>query len=141
MRPATHPVGNPWGGWTLLCEPCAVQVQVLGHAPKMMLPALLSPPALPQPQLCPACGLSWDQLNHTSRFGCAECYSAFRAPLSATLTRLHGSTHHAGRRPGAPPSGPDDLRRALESAVAEERYEDAARLRDRLRAAEQEGSP
>ena len=57
----------------------------------------------------------------------------FREPLLSTIHRLQGATCHRGRRPGQEvPS--ERLQQELEAAVAEQRYEDAAKLRDRLRA-------
>ena len=72
--------------------------------------------------------------------GCAQCYSDFREPLQAMLSRVHGHTQHVGRVPG----GADHqlsmklklekLRQELKSAVAQEEYETAASLRDQIRA-------
>ncbi|HEY8449100.1 MAG TPA: UvrB/UvrC motif-containing protein, partial [Bacillota bacterium] len=54
------------------------------------------------------------------------------------VRRVHGSTRHVGKVAGR--GGADNLRRRAEAlrselqrAVEEERYEDAARLRDQLR--------
>ena len=60
------------------------------------------------------------------------------------MTRLHGHTQHRGRHP-ARPAGPEkpaaqSLQQQLDQAVAEQRFEDAAALRDRLRGT-REGSP
>jgi len=60
------------------------------------------------------------------------------------MTRLHGHTQHRGRHP-ARPTGPEkptpqSVQQQLDQAVAEQRFEDAAELRDRLRGM-QEGSP
>ena len=72
--------------------------------------------------------------------GCAECYQAFRKELAPVITRVQGRSQHAGRKP--PVSEEEqarqdrmaELRSLMEAAVAEENFEEAARLRDELRA-------
>ena len=136
MRPANRTVHDQWGQPHAFCEICATQVQVFGTLQKMLLPALMQP-SLPAQQSCPGCHISWQQLQQQSHLGCPECYRHFRGALAATVNRLHGHTEHRGRHP-ARPAGPekpkvDTLREQLEQAVAEERFEDAAELRDQLR--------
>ena len=80
--------------------------------------------------VCEQCGM----------LGCANCYQAFKTPLNALLQRVHGNTQHAGRVPGGVHSGTsirmniDRLREKLQKAVADEEYEQAAKLRDTIRA-------
>lgn len=91
---------------------------------------------------CPGCGATLRDFRETGRVGCAECYGAFDAPLRELLRRLHGSTHHTGRRfngttevPQRPASDSieRDLRDQLRRAVEAEQFELAAQLRDQLR--------
>jgi protein arginine kinase activator len=93
---------------------------------------------------CGSCGATLRDFRETGRVGCAECYRTFDAPLRELLRRIHGSTHHTGRRhegPGnlrepAPPPGapsPQQLREELRRAIEAEQFERAAELRDRLR--------
>ena len=76
----------------------------------------------------------------TGTLGCAGCYQAFRQELTPLITRMQGRTQHAGRRPPvseeeqARQTLMEDLRARMEAAVAEENFEEAARLRDELRA-------
>lgn len=88
---------------------------------------------------CPDCGLSYGAFVDTNRFGCASCYTAFEENLDAALQELHGANTHVGRMPSG--VRPDDearrqhrlvIQQQLDEAVADERYEDAARLRDEL---------
>ncbi|MBN9413987.1 hypothetical protein ABS71_13895 [bacterium SCN 62-11] len=136
MRPANRTVHDQWGQPHAFCEVCATQVQVFGTLQKMLLPALMQP-NLPAQQSCPGCHISWQQLQQQSHLGCPECYRHFRGALAATMSRLHGHTEHRGRHP-ARPAGPEKpkvetLREQLDQAVSEERFEDAAELRDQLR--------
>ena len=73
------------------------------------------------------------------RLGCPRCYEVFRQHVVALLARVHDATAHRGRYPGrsnhkAPdPVDVSAVREQLESAIAGERYEEAAALRDQLR--------
>jgi protein arginine kinase activator len=92
---------------------------------------------------CPGCGATLKDFRETGRVGCARCYSAFDAPLRELLRRLHGSTHHTGRKYAGGERHPEaeaprqdnarELREQLRRAIASEQFELAAELRDRLR--------
>lgn len=87
---------------------------------------------------CPACRLKPADFKKTGRLGCPECYTTFSASLAPLIRAMQRGDHHVGRAPGAGggegvrPPRPEELKRQLERAIAEERFEDAARLRDRL---------
>ena len=98
---------------------------------------------------CPGCGLTASEFRLRVRLGCPRCYEVFRTALLPLLENIHGATQHLGRRPAVdsgpggkagddasmtaqPPSQSEQLHAELTRAVAEERYEDAARLRDQL---------
>ncbi len=87
---------------------------------------------------CPRCGMTYDELQETGRVGCATCYETFRATLDKVIRQMHHSEEHAGKVPATvqTESAADELQSlqtALSEAVAAERYEEAARLRDRIR--------
>lgn len=93
---------------------------------------------------CPGCGAGFDDFKGSGRLGCAECYVTFGAQLRDLVRRLHGAARHVGERyvaageasGGVAPSGEgssDELQAQLRSAIAAENFEEAARLRDRLR--------
>lgn len=89
---------------------------------------------------CEQCGMTYGEFKQCGMLGCAECYRSFREPMTALLQRIHGNTQHAGRIPGGVHSGAsirmniDRLRQQLQKAVAAEEYEQAAKLRDAIRA-------
>ena len=78
------------------------------------------------------------------RLGCQDCYTTFAQHLGPLLLRMHQATQHKGRSPGVDPAElelrqrTDALREAMEVAIREEDYEQAASLRDRLEALERE---
>ena len=126
-----------------LCDLCAEQPEG-PSVKKMLLPVLLTP-IQPVQQACPSCRTTLQHLKQSSLLSCPDCYRFFREPLLQTLRQLHGAVTHQGRRPTVVPTHPGQLRSSredqlkglketLERAVADERYEDAARARDQIRA-------
>lgn len=89
---------------------------------------------------CEQCGMTYAEFQKCGMLGCAGCYKTFKTPLDALLQRIHGNNQHAGRIPGSVRSGVsirmniDRLRQRLQKAIAEEEYEQAAKLRDSIRA-------
>lgn len=92
------------------------------------------------PQLkCPDCGLSTAVFRKTGRLGCSSCFPIFAEILRPALEDMHMGTQHQGKVPECALSRRDfhkkleALETALDAAVAEEAYEEAARLRDQIR--------
>ena len=90
--------------------------------------------------VCEQCGMTYAEFQKCGMLGCANCYQAFKTPLTSLLQRVHGNTQHAGRVPGGAHNGTsirmniDRLKQKLQKAVEDEEYEQAARLRDAIRA-------
>jgi protein arginine kinase activator len=88
---------------------------------------------------CPSCGFSQADFKKSGRLGCPECYRTFRAGLEGLLKTMHKGTHHLGKAPRAQPADSDMqerlklLQKRLEQAIAGERYEEAAKLRDEIK--------
>lgn len=103
---------------------------------------------------CPACGLTYEDFRKFGRFGCAQCYGAFKPQLKTLLKKIHGSSAHLGKKPSkfvpvdvpvkvVESSSPVDvqppaedtvasLRMRLNEAIAREDFEQAAILRDKI---------
>ncbi len=93
---------------------------------------------------CPSCGMTLEEFRKKGRLGCAQDYEIFRSHLAEVLERVHGAVQHSGRIPGssAPVAGGgrlELLRQELGNAIRAEAYENAARLRDEIRALEDAG--
>ncbi len=124
-----------------LCRQCLNKYQA-GNLQAVLAAVLSSMTAknLTPDVVCPRCGETYAEFQKTGMLGCAECYQAFRKELTPMITRVQGRTQHAGRRPPvseeeqARQTLMEDLRARMEAAVAEENFEEAARLRDELRA-------
>jgi protein arginine kinase activator len=143
-----------------LCEVCA-QTLDLPHAPAQqkaqldiwkLLQITAKQPRRKGSPTCAGCGLQLEEFRRKGRLGCPQCYTAFAAHLGEVLERVHGARQHVGRLPGSDAMIPEapadavalereqrlvDLRRKLETAIREEAYENAARLRDELKQLEE----
>ncbi|MGE0431249.1 MAG: UvrB/UvrC motif-containing protein [Planctomycetota bacterium] len=96
------------------------------------------------PAPCPGCGITWEEVQSHVRFGCDRDYDHFHEQVDVLLQRLHGgATRHTGKVPanlGQMRARRDEVQRLngeLEDAIVIENYEEAARLRDRIRELEQ----
>lgn len=94
-------------------------------------------------QHCPDCDATLADFQASGRLGCPTCWEAFDRPLRDLLRRVHGATRHVGDVPPAMAGEPgsstvtqqrDRLQAALTAAIAAERFEEAAEVRDRLQA-------
>ncbi|NLW51268.1 MAG: DNA helicase UvrBC [Candidatus Brocadiaceae bacterium] len=94
---------------------------------------------------CPLCGIDYLEFRQHMQLGCPNDYEAFAEPLGLLLERVHGASQHGGKTP--PREGPEaavhsrvrSLRRQQQRAIAQENYELAAELRDRIGKLEQDG--
>jgi len=92
--------------------------------------------------VCPGCKMTAAEFKVRGRLGCPRCYEVFRSAIIPLLERVHDATTHRGRFPGrtskeiSPPVNQAELRRKLGRAIKDERYEEAALLRDQLRKAQ-----
>lgn len=88
---------------------------------------------------CPNCGLSYADFKKIGRLGCSECYRVFREFLAPLLKRIHGSTQHLGKTPVKAAkvtrltSELEGLKAKLQKAIQLEEFEEAAKLRDKIR--------
>jgi protein arginine kinase activator len=125
-----------------------VMLQGIGtpQAPKPRGPAAMT--------ACPACRMTFGEFKQSGLLGCSMCYATFEPQLGPLIERAHeGGTAHTGKipkraskavaKPAVKAMEHDllamrnqrltDLRKELELAVANERYEAAAKIRDEMR--------
>jgi len=100
----------------------------------------------PRQPVCGRCGLTMAELAKHGRLGCAQCYDTFADTLRDIVTSVHKSPNHTGKMPAQHLKTAGTRKRiaeieaSLQLAIAEERYEDCAPLRDeikRLKAAQE----
>jgi protein arginine kinase activator len=94
---------------------------------------------------CEACGIKFVEFRNHGRLGCPHDYDAFKDDLLPLLESVHGDTRHTGKSPRRLPRARGaqvelaQLRRKLQQAVHDEAYEEAARIRDRIKELEEPG--
>lgn len=91
---------------------------------------------------CNFCGMTGAQFREGGRLGCAQCYEVFESILKPIVKRTQSGMAHRGLMPARVTPTVDkaeiaDLRKKLDEFVRQERYEEAARLRDKIRELEQ----
>lgn len=123
-----------------LCDECA-QKYLYESAPKKKKGDGRDSSGSPEKQ-CDHCGTKFVDFRNSGRLGCPHDYQAFQAELLPLLESIHSSTRHAGKTPRRPSQRVRSqelarLRKDLQKAVTSEAYEDAARLRDRIRRLEE----
>jgi protein arginine kinase activator len=112
------------------------------------------PPAFPETNphftatlRCPNCNTTWDRLKQDGRAGCGACYTAFRIQLVDVMARVQRGESHIGKTPREAQKRrrrAENLRarrehqlelltNRLKEAVAAEKYEIAAKLRDKIK--------
>lgn len=137
-----------------LCKACAEEKGVTdptGFALADMLQGMgeesvTEKEAVPGDRVCDECGFTQSDFKKTGRFGCAHCYEVFSEGLENLLEAMHKNTVHQGKVPKrfeatkAFREQLSDLRSQLQSAVASEDYEEAARLRDEISRVERDES-
>ena len=138
-----------------LCEDCAREKGAIikPHFPLADLLAGLTDFNVPltvekgKAEKCPRCGLTYADFRKVGRLGCSRCYYTFKDSLSSLLKRVHGSNEHMGKVPasvGGEVEGEytlKKLREELHRAVQREEFEEAAKLRDRIREMEKNSNP
>jgi len=94
---------------------------------------------------CDFCGLTYREFRETGRLGCSNCYQVFSSSLRPLLRRIHGAKRHIGKSPLSNVSKREqfhkirELRARLEVAIAQEAFEEAAKIRDEIRELEKDG--
>lgn len=93
---------------------------------------------------CQNCGMEYNEFLKTSRVGCAHCYKAFGTKLAPIIKRIHGNAQHHGKVPNRVSSNInisnelEKLKTLLNQSIKREEYEEAAKIRDRIRSLEVE---
>ena len=103
---------------------------------------------------CDNCGYNFEDIVNTGKLGCGNCYNVFEGRLDPIIKKIQGSNRHTGRigkimdnniekkindnnkeknTNQKEISKIDKLQEDLKQAIKEERYEDAAKIRDEIK--------
>lgn len=95
---------------------------------------------------CESCGLTYAQFGKLGRFGCSSCQKYFGSRLEPLLRRVHGNTEHVGKIPRRMGGNIkkkrelEELKRQLHIHIEREEFEEAAKVRDKIRSIEGQSS-
>ncbi|MBK7999337.1 MAG: UvrB/UvrC motif-containing protein [Verrucomicrobia bacterium] len=131
-----------------LCEGCAAQKGVNDPAGFSLADLLLGLGASQEMEQatgggelkCSNCGFTQADFKKAGRLGCSECYTTFSEGLDGLLKTMHKGTKHMGKVPHAMQQSRElsdklkSLQKKLDKAVAEEDFEQAAAMRDEIKA-------
>ena len=91
-------------------------------------------------EMCPVCKTRLSEVAKSGKAGCSECYTVFRPQLAYMLGRIHSNTQHVGKV-SENVSERIKIKKELEalnaqmqSAIAKQDFEQAATLRDQIKA-------
>lgn len=110
---------------------------------------------VPEKLICSNCGMTYDDFVNTGKFGCENCYEVFSDRIDKIIKNIHGGNRHIGRgilqdnkqktenintnikgkivEQKQENTKLNELKESLKEAIKEERYEDAAKLRDEIK--------
>lgn len=98
--------------------------------------------------VCPSCKWDTGKFQKTGKLGCENCYNVFSETLSETLSMIHKSKLHIGKRPDENSTESSiimldllTLQQRLEEHVKKEEFEAAAEIRDKINELKQRSKP
>lgn len=106
---------------------------------------------------CNKCGMTFDEFTNIGKFGCDECYNVFSSKIDSMLKNIHGDNRHIGilgkisktaemnlqnqeidnsknsNENISQNNKVNELKEKLKQLVKEEKYEEAAKVRDEIK--------
>lgn len=96
---------------------------------------------------CNKCGMTYQEFAKVGKFGCSNCYQSFADRLNPIFQRVHSENiEHNGKIPKRQHVHLQkkrllqDYRETLQRLIEEENFEEAAKVRDKIRAVEKKES-
>lgn len=92
---------------------------------------------------CDGCGMTYSEFMRIGKFGCEKCYDSFQKVLEKSIKSIQGSNTHTGKKPKGYESKTDKIIKELsevdklsirlQDAIEKEEFEEAAKIRDKIR--------
>lgn len=137
-----------------LCGECAAKLGYASHSDGLDLGSMLNefismPSFAPQTaavKSCPVCKTTFNEFKKTGLLGCDRCYEEFKNIIEITLSQIQPSTTHKGKLSGEMgekihrENELNEMKEQLKRAILDEKYEEAAVLRDKIKILEQGGA-
>ncbi len=132
-----------------LCSDCATQYneEIPNFDFSIMLKNFFNSSSV-SAQKCEMCGTSFEEIKKSGKLGCAKCYIKFYDKLLPIISQIHGTISNKGKTPGKSALSIvnnnnkliikndydviSEKKNKLKLAIDEERFEDAAILRDEI---------
>ena len=93
---------------------------------------------------CKCCGSTFADIAENGKAGCPECYKTFYNEFLPYIKRVHGAVKHIGKVPESryetqkqDVETVDSLKLKLAELIREEKFEQAAEIRDRIKEMEE----
>ncbi|HLS27117.1 MAG TPA: UvrB/UvrC motif-containing protein [Opitutales bacterium] len=125
-----------------LCESCAQSKGVTDPNGFSLADLLVKSPfareQIPGQLQCSTCGFKQSDFRKLGRLGCPDCYTVFGPILTPVLKNMHKGLTHVGKVPEKSAARYTireqlaALEEEIQSAIESERYEDAAKIRDKI---------
>jgi len=92
---------------------------------------------------CDGCNMTYQEFLDNGKFGCEQCYVTFGEKIDTLLKRIQGTDRYLGRKANKNLNNEvkevqesqkiENLQKQLKQAIRDERYEDAAKIRDEIK--------
>lgn len=88
--------------------------------------------------ICPKCKMSFEDIKESGVVGCAKCYEIFSEELKPIIKNMQKNTENLGKKPVfdeflVKNEEINQLRRQLELAILEHRFDDASILDEKIK--------
>lgn len=135
-----------------LCSECAAKMNIAGTFPSLLSDMFFGEDFGLIDQACSQCGTTLSQIKNYGKVGCGNCYDTFMDALLPYITKIHGADEHISEvdrilAEGAKKelkeektaetkkdSESEKLQKQLKEAIKNENYEEAAIIRDKIKA-------
>ncbi|MGJ8653456.1 MAG: UvrB/UvrC motif-containing protein [Opitutaceae bacterium] len=126
-----------------LCESCAQKKGVTDpqgfSLAELMSKSTFTPESSDAQLVCESCGMETADFRRTGRLGCAACFEVFADLVRPVLEDMHVGITHKGKVPEITLTRLNSraqlkaLKDGLARSIAEEAYEEAAKIRDQIK--------
>ena len=120
-----------------LCDNCAHEIGIFNSFDDIFSPMILDfEYVLPEEIKCKKCGYTLSKYRSTGLFGCDECYKTFKKEIDEILLKIQGKNRQIKEEKNIKKENinqVDKLKQELQELVKQEKFEEAAVIRDKIK--------
>ena len=120
-----------------LCDNCAHEIGIFNSFDDIFSPMILDfEYVLPEEIKCKKCGYTLSKYRSTGLFGCDECYNTFKKEIDEILLKIQGKNRQIKEEKNIKKESInqiDKLKQELQELVKQEKFEEAAVIRDKIK--------